>query len=402
MTPEPLDPKVHGLAPAPGQPGRGLVVFYRTALAVVAVALGVLLGATLGVKQVTMSAIDSSALVDEADPSRLYFLGIRALSKDLEDSDVLDPFRGTPYELSEEAIARLIIHEFSDEEVAHKAWEVHSRLVSYGRTRYRDIDSIPAFSVGIVDERESLERALTGHLVGTFRALPECGLVGDLDALWSGFEKKVGLADANEVLKDLPECRPTDMMADPIVAGFRSGVSGRLAGADSTRVFPRSSWEENQYRQWLSDARSLVTRPTGFLVLALVTTLVFVLATTATSGAWYGGVTLLATGVTLLLGPTALEWLQHSQPLEQLVLGRALEPYASVGDAWLALIFDFEAGAIALAARRLTAAGLFALALSGCFLLGGILQAELRRRERNKAPTSNVPVFGHERIESAA
>lgn len=397
----PADPTVRGNMPAPGPRGRGLVLSGRLLLSGVALTVGVLLGASLGMKQLTTSAIDSSALVDHADPSRLYFLGIRALSKNLHASGLLSPFHDTPYELGEEDIAKLLIREFSDEDVKEKVWEVHSSLVEYGTASHQDIEPIPAFSVSVVHERETLDRALTNHLVGTFMALPECGIVGDLDALWSGVEKKVGLADAREVIKDLPQCRPADMMAKPIVDGFKSAVAGRLAGVDSTHVFPRPTWGDGEYRSWLVAANGFVTRPNTFLILAITSTLAFVIATATTSGPWYGGVSLLAAGMTLLMGPTALEWFQQTQSLDQLILGRTLSPQDSVRDAWLALVFGFEAGALPLAAQRLAAAGLFILALSGCLLLGAGLQSKRKRASSARLLHQGL-VPSDDRIESAA
>lgn len=346
----------------PSRMNRSLLRYWPEALAVL---VGFAAGVTIAADQVVRAAVDSDALAAAAAPSRLHFLSIWALSTDLEDSDVLEPLRGTPYELDQEEIEGLLVEGFSEADVVRKARQVHSDLVAYGSEPYDD--SVPVFAVDISGERRVLADVLSAHLVGTLEGLPDCGLVGDADALWSGIESKLGMADGEEVVRDMPTCHPTELVAGPLREGFQVNVTERIVAHDAVDVLPRPDWDPATYRNWLERARLARLVPASAMAAGLVLAATGVLFSFALGRPRTATSTLGGVGLSLAAAAAVLAFAPNGQAFEELILGRILEPLENIpGDAWRALILEFERPAIDVAARRcaLAAGAILGLAVA--------------------------------------
>lgn len=308
------------------------------------------------------ATVDSSALARSADAREVYYLGLRALSKDVSDSDVLAPLTGTPFELDEREIMTLLVSTFDEAELMDKAERVHRRLMAWGIRRY---DSLPSFRIGIEDERARLARLVSGHLIRTYESLPDCGIIGDVDALLSGMEKKLGWADDEEALRDMPDCHPTGIVAEPVKKSLGREIVVRVAEHDSVKVFPQGDWTREEFQGWVSLGRRLAQWP-WVLGLAGMAFGVSFMGYEVIRGRPGLVVRLLVlTGSTLLILAVVLALLPAPASLFETVFGRSLDPTASVKDAWIALVLAFEQPALRIAAFRsaVTGAGMLLVAL---------------------------------------
>ena len=312
--------------------------------------LGVLLGLVLSINQIVRAAVDSDALTLASDHERVRELAFLALSRDLVDSEILDPLRDSPFELDQADIRSILESSFTAEDVATKATEVHKALVDYGTRSYGD--SIPTFRMDIDEEGEAIAQSLSDHLVATLEGLPDCGIIGDVDALLSGLEGKVGLADDPEVIQDMPECRPTEMFSGPLRDGFRNSVVDQVTAHDSVDVLPRPDWPEAEYASRLETARRIRVYPVRVIWVTLLGALA------GTFLAWRRGADTslvwvwATTGVVLVFASALLAGVPTGPGFEQLILGRTLDPSSDIGDAWKALILEFERPSVRVAALR--------------------------------------------------
>ena len=327
--------------------------------------LGVLIGAVVATDQIIRAAVDSEALTRASEGERVRDLAFLALSRDLVDSDILEPLRDSPFELSQADIRSIFENSFTVDDVTSKATGMHEALVDYGTRSYGD--SIPIFRMDIAEEGEAIAQTLSDHLVATLEGLPDCGIVGDVDALLSGLEGKIGLADDPEVIQDMPECRPTEIFSGPLRDGFRQSVVDQVTSHDSVDVLPRPDWSGSQYASWLEMARQIRVYPArAFWVTLLVGLAASVLI-------WQRGVrssvvwTWATTGVVLVFVSALLAGVPTGPGFEQLVLGRTLDPTSDIGDAWKALILEFERPSLRVAAVRCLGLAVAAFSLAWLF-----------------------------------
>ncbi|NNF28084.1 MAG: hypothetical protein HKN73_12735 [Gemmatimonadetes bacterium] len=324
------------------------------------------------------ATVDSSALARSTDAHEVYYLGLRALSKDVSDSDVLAPLTGTPFELDEREVMTLLVSTFDETELMDKAERVHRRLIAWGTRRY---DSLPSFRIGIEDERARLAHLVSGHLIRTYESLPDCGIIGDVDALLSGMEKKLGWADDEEALRDMPDCHPTGIVAGPVKESLGTEIVRRVAEHDSVEVFPQGDWTQEEFRSWVSLGRRLVQWPWALGLAGMAFGVCFMGYEMNRGRRWLVFRLLVLTGSTLLVLSVVLAFLPAPASLFETAFGRPLNPTVSVKDAWIALVLAFEQAAWRIAALR--------SAVTGCGIL--LVALILRNRLRpNYAQTASA------------
>jgi hypothetical protein len=187
----------------------------------------------------------------------------------------------------------------------------------------------------------------------------------------------------------LPTCHPTGLVADPLREGFQVTVTERIVTHDSIDVLPRPDWDAAAYRAWLEGGRRARLLPASAMMGGLAVAAVLV----ALSFAWGRPLAAIGTlgglGASLALAAAALALAPSGLAFEELILGRVLEPLENIpGDAWRALILEFERPSLGVAARRC------ALAAAAALALGTVLYAMWRAPDGGTSSKANRAARG--------
>lgn len=204
-----------------------------------AAVLGAAAAATLAAAAVSTVATRPDLLMTSVEDTVLYRLAIPPVAAELDDSDMAGRINTGPLRLSRKDIERILVRRFGPEDLALKAREVHAGLIRYVRTYPRDT----IFRISIRRERPILARAAEDRVLERFQALPECDLDDDVDALGrAGIQKLFEGSSDREFLEGLPNCRPPDAVAEPVMEGVQNEFQRLvLEENDSVDAFPDPS-----------------------------------------------------------------------------------------------------------------------------------------------------------------
>lgn len=190
------------------------------------------------------TAATSSSLVTPTvlAPGILYDLAMGALILDISNSDFLAELNQGPLHIGEDEVSRILHATYDTTDTTAKGQEVHDGLLHF-------IERYPEgqiFRISISEERPALADSLGAVLLAQYAALPECDLGEDLGTLADAAEVRFLGGSGEEFFnEEHPDCRPPDMVAEPVEGGLQERIAEMSAsGPDSIETFPEEEGDE--------------------------------------------------------------------------------------------------------------------------------------------------------------
>jgi hypothetical protein len=215
-------------------------------------------------------AITSSTLITPTvlEPGILYDLAVGALILDISNSDLVAGLNEGPLHIGQEDVSRVLRTTYDTTDTTAKGKEVHAGLIHFILSHpEREI-----FRISIARERPALADSLGRILLDRYANLPECGVGEDLGTLASAARLRLFGGSGEDFFNEQhPDCRPPDVVAEPVEEGLRAEIAGMSAsGPDSLETFPEEEGDEEFAALMHRVQRGLLWTHPGWPILLLL------------------------------------------------------------------------------------------------------------------------------------